>query len=169
MRAILILFICTCSRLAISQGDWALGAGGIYNFQTNGIGAEVRAFVPITERIAVSPQIHYFLPFNTIHELYAGLAVQYSLFPKRNWTVYPLAAVYYNRWINYSNFEGPVVKPNNVSEQIGIGLMKGSGCLRPYIEQRYDFKWKEFNLHLGLLFYFGDCFTRSPDRCPAYQ
>lgn len=169
MRAsILVIFLFIC-RIGISQGNWALGAGGIYNFQSNGIAAELRAFIPVTERIAVSPQIHYFFPFNDIHEYYAGLALQYSLFPNRIWTIYPLAAAYYNRWQNSDDFTGSVAKPNNISEKVGIGIMKNTGCLRPYVEQRYDFKWKEFNLHLGVLLYFGDCYTWSPDRCPAYQ
>jgi hypothetical protein len=165
---ILLFFVISC-RLACAQGNWALGAGGVYDFQTNGIGVGVRAFIPITQNIAVSPQVHYFFPFNTIHELYGGLAVQYSLFPERNWTIYPLMAAYYNRWLNSSDFTGKVAKPDNIAEEAGIGLMKNSGCIRPFIEGRYDFKWKEFDLHAGLLFYFGDCFSMSPDRCPAYN
>lgn len=168
MRTIIIFLLLSC-RPAFSQGNWALGASGIYDFQSNSFGAGVRAFIPITGQIAVSPQFNYFFPFNPIHEFYGGLAVQYSLFPDRYWTIYPLAAAYYNRWQNSGDFTGSVAKPNNISEHAGLGLMKNSGCLRPFLEGRYDFKWKEIHLHIGILFYFGDCYTRSTDRCPAYQ
>jgi len=153
-----------------AQGNWALGGSAVYNFQTNGIGAGVRAYIPITYRIAISPQVHYFFPSNPINEIYAGLALQYSLLPERKWDVYPLAGVYYDNWLNSEKFQGTIVKQNNLAEQIGLGIMRGQGCWRPFAECRYDIKWKECNVQLGLLFSFGDCFDDSaPDRCPAYN
>lgn len=167
---IFLLFFVASFYTTNAQDSWALGASGVYDFQTNGFGAGVRAYIPITDRLAFSPQVHYFFPFNTIHELLAGATIQYSLFPARRWTLYPLAGVYYNRWVNYSDFTGSVAKPNNIAEEAGLGLMRNKGCVRPFIEQRYNFKWKEFDLQAGLLFFWGDCFFRgAPDRCPAYN
>ncbi len=168
MKFIVFLFVFLFAGFAYSQDHWALGANVNYDFQTNGIGAGLRAYIPVKGQLAISPQVSYFFPFNAITEYYAGMAVQYDLLPKRNWTIYPLVAAYYNRWINYSDYIGSVAKPNNFSEEAGLGMMKGYGCIRPFAEARYDFKWAEFNVQAGLLFFFGDCFGRSVDVCPAY-
>lgn len=169
IKKIVFLFLLSSSLVGSAQEDrWALGLGGIYNFQTNGFGIDTRAYIPLTYRIAVSPQFHYFIPM-TIHEFYAGLAIQYSLFPERKWTIYPLISAYYNNWVNYNNFEGTIAKQNNLAPEVGLGLMKRTGCLRPFLEGRYDTKWKEANIHLGILFSFGGCYSRTIDQCPAYQ
>ncbi len=167
--------VCFCFFINFSfgysqSGKWALGVSGVYDFQTNGIGAGVRAYIPLTKKIAVSPQVHYFLPFNNIHELYAGASFQYNLFKIRSFVFYPLAAGYYNRWMNYSKFEGPKAQLNNIGEEVGLGVMTWQGCLRPFAEQRYDIKWKEFIFHIGILISFGDCFGggQSHKLCPAY-
>ena len=167
-----ILFLClflNCLFVFAQEDKWALGVSGIYDFQTNGFGAGLRAYIPINKKIAVSPQVHYFLPFNEIHELYAGVAVQYKLFSFKKFVLYPLAAGYYNRWVNYANFEPPKAKLDNIGEEVGLGIMKEKGCIRPFVEQRYDIKWKEYIFHIGVLFSFGDCIGRRHGLCPAYS
>jgi hypothetical protein len=154
--------------LSAQEDHWALGANLNYDFQTNGLGAGIRAYIPVRQNLAFSPQFNYFFPFDKITEYYAGGALQYDLLPKRRWTIYPLIAAYYDRWINSSDFTGPVAKPNNFAVEAGLGIMKGYGCWRPFAEIRYDFKWTEFNAQAGLLFFFGDCFKRAQDVCPAY-
>ncbi|HEY4800582.1 MAG TPA: hypothetical protein VII99_16000 [Bacteroidia bacterium] len=157
--------------MSAQSGKWALGVSGIYDFQTNGYGDGVRVWFPVNKKLSFSPQVHYFYPFNQIHELYAGLALQYNLFSIRKFVFYPHAAGYYNRWFNYDKFSGPKAKPNNVAEEVGFGVMKKQGCVRPFAEQRYDFKWKEFIIHAGVLIFFGDCIGggRKHELCPAYS
>lgn len=168
-RIFYILFFFLCSPAVFSQTEhWAIGASGVYDFQTNGLGLGARAYVPVWRQLAVSPQFNYFFPFNTIHEFYAGAALQYNLFPKRVWSLYPLFAGYYNDWQNASHFTGKNATQNNITEEGGIGIMKGSTCWRPFAEVRYDFKWQEFSLHIGILYSFGDCYRRRVDVCPAY-
>lgn len=145
----------------------ALGIGAIYNFQTDGIGAEVRGYFPIRGRLALSPQFLIF-PTNIVHEFYLGLSAQYTLFDIRNWHLYALGAAYYNDWYNYANFDSKVAKQNNFDYQVGGGLMRAIGCLKPYIEARYDGKWKEARLHVGILISFNDCFAPRQN-CPAYN
>jgi len=153
--------------VAQDKEPWALGIGGIYNFQTNGIGAELRAYIPIVDKLAVSPQVSIF-PSNVVHEFYAGLSVQYTLFDIRNWHLYALGAAYYNNWYNYTSFDTKIAKQNNFAEDVGAGLMRSFGCLKPYIEGRYDIKWKEARLHIGILISFNDCFAPK-QHCPAYN
>jgi hypothetical protein len=144
----------------------AYGVGLIYDFQTNGIGFGARAYLPLTERLAVSPQFAWFPPFNTIHEYYIGLSGQYKVYQMTSWHFYALAAVYYNNWQNSNDYVGKVAKPNNIAGEGGVGLMRTYGCLKPFFEARYDVKWKEAHIHAGIMISFGDCFL--PHLCPAY-
>jgi hypothetical protein len=155
------------SAHAQAQEPWALGIGGIYNFQTDGIGADIRAYIPLTYRLTVSPQFFIF-PTNIVHEFYAGVSLQYTVLFIRNWQLYALGAGYYNNWYNYSSFDSKIAKPNNFSGEVGAGFMRSHGCLKPFIEGRYDTKWMEARLHIGILISFNDCF--SPRHlCAAYQ
>jgi hypothetical protein len=160
------LFFLTTSLTFAQSENRAYGVGAIYDFQTNGIGFGARAYIPLTERIAVSPQFSWFPPFNTVHEYYVGLSGQYKFFSLTNWHFYALAALYYDRWQNAADFHGKIAKPNNIAEELGVGIMKTYACLKPFLEARYDFKWKEVNVQAGIMISFGDCF--QPHLCPAY-
>lgn len=173
MKFLLVLFLFLNINFTFSQSKvpWGIGAVGIYNFQTNGAGVGFRAYVPLTRRIAVSPQFSYFFPFNVITEYYAGIALQYSFLSIRNWSAYALGGLYYNRWLNYEGFQGHLAVPNNLGEEAGIGLMNMKGCIRPFVEQRYNLKWKEANLQMGVLFILNDCLKnkRQVNSCPSYR
>lgn len=158
-----------CSFFVHAQDKFALGVEGAYDFQTNGFGVGIRGYIPLTSRIAVVPQILYFMPFNEIHELYAGASVQYKLFYIKKFVVYPLVAGSYNRWINYTDYTPPKARLDNWAGEVGLGIMKDKGCLRPFAEQRYNAKWKEFTFHIGLYVSFGDCFGNKHSVCPAYS
>src|SRR4051812_2333370 len=68
--------------------EWGLGVAGIYDFQTAGWGAEMRADFHVTQHISIVPEVSYYFSFNPIHELYAGLSLHY-LFPVfKSWTPY---------------------------------------------------------------------------------
>jgi hypothetical protein len=168
LSTILLIFFLSCSPAVAQKEYWAIGVSGMYDFQTNGLGGGVRAYIPVWRHLAVSPQFNYYFPFDKVHEYYAGLALQYSLFPNRRWSIYPLFAGYFNKWQNASDFTGKNATANNIAEEGGIGIMKGSTCWRPFAELRYDFKWSEYSLHIGILYSFGDCHRRAIDVCPAY-
>ncbi len=177
MKRLIYIFLFT-ANLVFSQTNSnsdkqrrAIGASGIYDFQTNGFAVGVRGYLPLTNRFAISPQVNYFLPSNIVREFYAGAAFQYTFMKVKKWDVYGLAAVYYNRWQNYSNFEGKLAKLNNIAEEAGIGMMRNKGCLTPFAEGRYNFKWKEAHLQLGILFTFCDCLKQNntTTNCPAWK
>ncbi len=162
------LFFSLITVAAYSQTDevWGIGAGAIYNFQTDGFGGEVRGYFPLSYRLAVSPQFFVF-PVNIVHEFYLGLSAQYTVLFIKNWHLYGLAAGYYNDWYNYANFDSKIAKQNNFAGEVGGGIMRTYGCLRPYLEGRFDTKWKEARIHLGVLISFNDCFAPKV-YCPAY-
>jgi len=157
--------------LISSNNRLGYGVSGIYNFQTTGIGIGARAEYILTGRIILSPQIAYFLPFNKINELYAGMAINVALMGYGKWYLYALGGGYYDRWINYASFNNDKAKPNNFAMEAGAGIAKGTGCLRPFIEQRYDFKWKEENFRVGIMLYFAECRGKTTQGylCPAYK
>jgi hypothetical protein len=169
ITCILFLLLGALELNAQSDESWSIGASAIYDFQSNGIGIGARAYFPLTERFAVSPQVAYFPPFNSIHELYAGASLQFAFLFFQEWHMYLLGSGYYNRWFNARDYSGTAAKPNNFAPEGGLGIMKTYGCLKPFAEGRYDTKWKEFHVQLGILLSFGDCFIPSGrDRCPAY-
>ncbi len=164
---LLFFFILVSTSLTFAQQESrAYGIGGVYDFQTNGLGLGVRAYIPITDRFAVSPQLAWFPPFNKIHEVYVGAAAQYAIYFMTSWHFYALGAVYYDRWQNAGDFHGKIAKVNNIAEEGGVGIMRTFGCLKPFFEARYDVKWKEANVQAGIMISFGDCF--QPHLCPAY-
>ena len=45
------------------------------------------------------------------------------------------------------------------------------GCIDPYLEYRYDAKWKEASVCAGVLFNWGKCFNShepAEKRCPHF-
>src|SRR5947207_14931243 len=75
------------------------GIGIIYNFMTEGFGAELRAKIPLPpRRLFIVPEVSYFPSFNPYHELYAGAALHYELFDVKWMTFYAAAGGYYNKW-----------------------------------------------------------------------
>jgi hypothetical protein len=149
---------------------WGYGASIIYNFQTEGFGADLRVRIPLVKRLYAVPEVSYFPGFNEYHELYAGAALQYDLLNFGKWHFYILGAGYYNDWINADDFAPGQKKRHNFAPEAGGGLVRNNGCLRPFIENRYDFKWKEDNLRIGIYWYPGSCSGSGnrKDKCPAY-
>ncbi len=62
------------------------------------------------------------------------------------------------------------IRQKNIVVEAGGGLVRNNGCIRPFLENRYDFKWKEDNLQIGIYIYPGACggFQRK-EKCPAYD
>ncbi|MEO5572365.1 MAG: hypothetical protein ABIT08_04815 [Bacteroidia bacterium] len=140
------------------------GAAIIYNFATAGFGADLRVKVPISDRLYAVPEISYFPGFNPYHEGFAGVALHYEILTIYNYNLYLLAGGYYNDWFNADDFAPAQKMQNNFSPQAGGGLVRSWGCIRPFIENRYDFKWKEDNLRIGIYWYPGSCGKK--EKCP---
>lgn len=141
------------------------GAAIIYNFATEGFGLDLRAKIPTINRLSVVPEVSYYPAFNNYHELYAGAALHYevlTLFGSYN--LYAAGGGYYNNWLNADDFAPGQKKQNNFAPEAGGGLVRNHGCIRPFIEDRYDFKWKENNLRIGIYWYPRSCGQK--EKCP---
>ncbi len=153
-----------------TKPQWGYGAAIIYDFEATGWGAALRVKIPVIGKLSAVPEFSYFPSFNDYHEYYAGAAVHYELFTLRTYNFYPLIGAYYNNWINAEEYATQQRKQHNFAPEAGAGLVRNRGCIRPFIEYRYDFKWKENNLRLGIYWYPGACGKGKPRRkenCPV--
>ena len=60
--------------------------------------------------------------------------------------------------------------PNNWDLEGGIGISTNK-CLRPFLEYRYNVRFMETHLRLGIMYIFGckQGSSRSHERCAAYS
>jgi len=146
------------------------GFGLVYNVPVQSFGPELKARIPIRRRLYLAPELSYFLPFSPIHELYAGAAAHYELpIPAGRFSPYLAAGAYYNNWMNVDEYRNSLKDRHNFAPEAGAGIILSYGCVRPYLESRYDIRWREATIRIGLLFYPGDCRTRMKKvKCPAY-
>lgn len=154
---------------AVKRENKSIGYGAslIYNFHATSFGADVRVKIPLLKNLSVVPQISYFPAFNDYHEFYAGAALHYEIFRFGTYNFYLLGAGYYNDWINAEEYAPGQKKQHNFAYEAGGGLVRRYGCIRPFIEDGYDFKWKENSLRIGIYIYPGEC--GGKEKCPAYD
>lgn len=148
-----------------------IGAGVdvMYNFQTESFGAGARVNIFPNNRLSFVPQFSYYFPFNKVEEYYAGLGLEYKVFMRDRFNFYLIAHGAYNSWLSYEHSALKGAQLNNWNAEGGIGITNNR-CLRPFLEYRYNIKFRETHLRLGVLYVFG-CSGRkkhSVDRCAAY-
>ena len=180
-KFILLLFTIFSIQFVYSQNansaQVSYGLGALYNFQTKGIGFDIRAKIPVIKKyIYTVPRVSYFPKFNKINELFGGLDIEY--FPIEYYPVeygklqpYTLLGGYYNDWMNSSLFINKVAKKNNYELEGGVGLLVSFNCINPFIEWRYNTKWKEGTIVVGVLFCLKKCFSfhgGAARKCPKF-
>ncbi|MGD0711175.1 MAG: hypothetical protein ABR968_08315 [Bacteroidales bacterium] len=178
---ILSLFLVTCSitfaqkhknkKLNEPKQATLWGFGAYYDFQNQGIAIDVRAKIPVYNKISISPRISFYPAFNNINEMYGGADVDYNFMKYKFLNPYVYIGGYYDDWINSSDFQNPKAKRNTVMPEGGLGVVFDVKCLHPYIEYRYNPHWEEGSIGVGLLFNF-KCMFNSEERkiksCPHF-
>ena len=159
-----LVFVIGSSK-QVSGRQTGFGGSIIYNFQAEGFGADLRAKVPVYRKLFIVPEVSYYPSFNEYHEYYAGAAAHYEIIQLKKFVFYLAAGAYFNNWINADDFAPGRKLQFNFSPQLGGGIVKRNGCLRPFLENRYDFKWKEDNIRIGILIYPGACGSKK-EKCP---
>lgn len=153
---------------AWSQDKFGIGASAIYNFQTNGIGAGLRADIGLYRRFSIVPQVMYFPSSNKVHEFFGGINLHYRLFYLGKFYGYLIAGGSANYWVNYAESKWKRAKPFSVIAEVGGGIAYGVKKFRPFIEYRYNPLWLEGSIHVGLMFY-PERIGKSKGSCPAYR
>jgi hypothetical protein len=144
-----------------------VGADIMYNFQTESFGAGARVNFFPNNRLSFVPQASYYFAFNKVEEYYLGLSLEYKVIQREKINLYALAHGAYDNWLSYERSPMKGAKPNNWNGELGIGISNNK-CLRPFLEYRYNFNFKETHLRLGLLYIFGCSGKPKADRCAAY-
>ncbi|MFI5163642.1 MAG: hypothetical protein ACHQHP_00165, partial [Bacteroidia bacterium] len=172
-----ILFILLIPHWGRSQ-NVGVGADVMYNFQTESFGAGARVSIFPNNTLSFVPEFSYYFPFNKVHEYYLGLALEYKFFRFNKYYLYGIAHGAYDSWLNYQESPMQGAKQNNWNVEAGLGISTNK-CLRPFLEYRYNIKFRETHLRLGLLYIFGCSGGSTKGRgfnsrkslrhCPAYD
>ena len=171
MKKIVLFFtLFTLSHLLEAQSqNIGVGASAIYNFQTESFGIGGRVNIFPNNRLSIVPQASYYPSFNKVEEYLLGVGLEYKFIKQERFNIYALGHGAYNSWNSYQKSEKKGAKLNNWNAEAGLGISTNT-CLRPFIEYRYNFKFYETHLQLGVLYIFGcrECNKHSVDRCSAY-
>jgi hypothetical protein len=168
LKVIAVLFFLLACHFAYSQQN-GLGGSAIYNFQTNSIGLGLRAEFPLKsiellDGLSIVPQASYFPSFNKITEFYIGTSAHLGVYTIRKWRFYGLVNLSYNGWINYKESDMQNAKFSNLGIEGGVGMTMKK-CTRPFLEFRYNAKWREANVQFGFI-YTIKCERRGSLPCP---
>jgi len=106
--AIILVFLSEISAQKIG-----IGASGIYNFQTNGLGYGIRVHYQPTTRLAIVPEYSRYPGFNPVFETYLGACFDYFL-TLNSPRIYLIGGLAYNNWINYTDYNNTRSKKNNL-------------------------------------------------------
>ena len=172
---LLIILSSLCSIQAKAQYKMKskpmIGHGGFHNFQTESNASEVRMRFHMSGNLYAVPRFSYYFPGNKIHEYYAGADLHYHLSKRGKLQPYLLGGAYFNNWINHEQYGAPTRKKFNIAPEAGCGILFNIGCrIKPYIEYRYDIRWREASLGAGLYLSFGKCPKKNKfSKCPAYH
>lgn len=176
----LIIFLLFSVTPLLKADGVGVGLSAIYNLQTESFGAGFRLNFKPMNTVRIIPQIAYYPSFNKINEYYAGLGLEIDLFRIKKYSFYILGHGAYNSWLNAESSLMKGAEADNWAAEVGGGIVKNSGCWRPFSEFRYNWKWKESNFRIGIMYVFG-CNSRSFGNgnsgkrkrstmtCPAYN
>lgn len=162
------LFILSLNINAQAQ-NFGIGGSAIYNFQTESFGVGGRVSIFTNKRLSIVPQASYYFAFNKVEEYLIGLGLEYKFIQQDRFNIYVLGHGAYDSWKSYEKSDMKGAKLNNWNAEVGLGISTNT-CLRPFVEYRYNFKFYETHLQLGVLYIFGcrECKKHSVDRCSAY-
>lgn len=171
-----LLIIILSPSLSYSQ---KIGVGGsaMWNFQTESLGLGGRVNFFPNNTISYVPQFTWYSLIGNISEWMVGLSIEAKIKRGNTFNYYLLAHGAYNNWSNAGSSGLDGAQTTNWNLEGGIGVTT-NWCLRPFLEYRYNIKFQETHLRLGVLYIFG-CQSnsggyRDPGKmknmyiCPAY-
>ncbi len=147
--------------------DPGYGGGLIYNFNSKGIGLDLRMDYPLAidllDGVSIVPQIAYYPWFNDKHELFLGTSIHVNVYTYKRWQFYPLANLSFNAWFNHEEAADSTTSFSNGSFELGAGVSY-IGCIKPFFEYRHRLEWNENSIRLGVVYYF-DCKMKGMVPC----
>lgn len=170
MKRFIILFYFIFIGASCFSQNVGIGADIQYNFQSESFGTGARISLFPNNKISFVPEFSYYFSFNKVNEYFLGLAIEYKFIRQEKFHLYALIHGGYENWINYNESPMKNAKPNNWDLEGGIGISTNK-CLRPFLEYRYNVRFMETHLRLGIMYIFGckQGSSRSHERCAAYS
>jgi len=165
--AVMMVAVALCSQASAQKFkvyEWGMGPEVIYNYTAADWGFGLRSHLVMGRNITISPQFAWFPRLTSYNEIYLGAGIHWNTTPDHRWGLYGLAYLGWNRWFNYNEYVSEKAKPHNLAIEPGIGVVRNKGCVRPFAEARYNWKWKEGSARIGVLLFFGYCRVR--ELCP---
>lgn len=175
-KSYLIIIILLSPFLGNSQ-NFGAGVSAMYNFQSESFGAGARVSIFPNKTLSYVPQFSYYF-IGPVSEYTIGLSLEFKVLKLNTFTFYILGHGGYNTWQNAASSGLEGASPTNWNAEGGIGITTNK-CLRPFLEYRYNIKFQETHLRLGILYIFGCKEDRMGYRnarkvknsvvCPAYK
>lgn len=154
-KLVLILAIAlVCKSTLVNAQKVGIGGDVMWNFQTESFGAGLRVSIFPLKKLSIVPQFAYYFGFNKVEEYYAGLGLEYKFLMQPKFHLYVIGHGAYNSWLNYQDSDMAGAQKNNWNLEGGLGIST-NWCLRPFLEYRYNVKFQETHLRLGVLYIFG--------------
>ncbi|MGP8215830.1 MAG: hypothetical protein ACLQQ4_09730 [Bacteroidia bacterium] len=167
---LLISFLLFIPFLGKTQ-NVGIGADAMYNLETEGFGAGLRATFLLNPQFSLSPEFSYYPGFDKVNEYYLGAAIEDKFFRIKNYSFYALGYASYDNWLNYEVSPMKKAQENNWDLEGGFGVTTNK-CLRPFLEYRYNVRFEEAHFRIGLLYIIG-CgsepkMKKESDNCPRF-
>src|ERR1700739_2822244 len=154
IRAMLVMAFIFCIPLFGLSQNVGIGGDVMYNFQTQSAGGGLRVNIYPNRRLSFVPEFSYYPSFNLVNEYYLGLALEYKFYRISNFNFYAIGHGGYDAWLSYERSPMKGAQLNNWDLEGGIGVTTNK-CLRPFMEYRYNVKFLETHLRIGLLYVIG--------------
>jgi len=173
MRAMLVMALIFCIPLFGRSQNIGVGGDLMYNFQTESAGGGLRVNIFPNRRLSFVPEFSYYPGFDLVNEYYLGLALEYKFYRISNFNFYAIGHGGYDDWVNWADSPLKGAQQNNWDLEGGIGVTTNK-CLRPFMEYRYNVRFRETHLRIGLLYIIGcnggggSSGRRSIDDCPQF-
>ncbi|MGI6321460.1 MAG: hypothetical protein ACOXZK_11050 [Bacteroidales bacterium] len=149
--AFIILFL--SFLFCANAQQFGVGASAIYNFQSEGFGFGFRGNLMPNTSFSLVPQFSFYPSFNKVNEWILGLGAEFKIVKTPQFFVYGLAHAGYNSWKNFDESPMENAKKNNWNLEVGGGISTWH-CLRPFLEWRYNVKFMESPVQLGVIYVF---------------
>ncbi|MBL4593413.1 MAG: hypothetical protein JKX68_06310 [Flavobacteriales bacterium] len=177
MKKIAFILLIVLLPLIGSSQNFGAGVSALYNIQSESFGAGARVSIFPNRTISYVPQASYYF-IGPVSEYTIGLSIELKVLRLNTFTFYLLGHGGYNNWQNATSSGLEGATPTNWNLEGGVGVTTNK-CLRPFLEYRYNIKFQETHLQLGLLYIFGCKGDRMGYRnakkvrksvvCPAYK
>jgi len=149
------------------SNDFGLVPEIIYNLPLSGIGIGARAHYHLNYHLLVSPQLNFFPGIKGVREMNLNLHASYIINPWDKVGIHLTAGPSLNYWMNHEASAKENAKAFNFAAELGAGVLKNSGCIRPFLEWRYNVTWSESNVRVGFNYYPKICTENK--KCTSYQ